>query len=61
MVNFFIKIVFSLVTLYIFIYSCSFINFEMKSNNNFLGGIFTFIFVFGSVIFSNVVFWLDWY
>lgn len=61
MVNFFIKVVFSLITFYIFIYSCSYANFEIKSNSNFVGGIFTFLFVLGSVIFSNVVFWMDYY
>ena len=61
MVNFFIKIFFTLVTLYVFIYSCSFVSFEIKSNNNFIGGIFTFIFVLDSVILSNVIFWMDYY
>lgn len=59
MVTNFIKLIFSIISIYIFLYNCSFINFEIKENNNVLGGITIFIFVLLSIIFSNIVFWLN--
>ena len=59
MVTVFIKIIFSIISLYIFLYNCSFINFEIKQNNNIPGGIIIFIFIFASLTFANTVFWIN--
>ena len=59
MITNFIKVIFSIISFYIFLYNCSFINFEIKENNNVLGGITIFLFVFFALIFSNVIFWIN--
>ena len=59
MITGFIKIIFSIISLYIFLYNCSFINFEIKEHNNILGGITIFVFVLASLIFGNIVFWIN--
>ena len=58
MVTGFIKLIFSIICLYIFLYNCSFANYEIKSKNNIIGGIFTLLFVLCSLVFSNVVLWM---
>ena len=58
MVTGFIKLIFSVICLYIFLYNCSFINYEIKAKNNILGSIFILLFVLSSLIFSNVVLWM---
>ena len=59
MVTLSIKLFFSLVTLYIFLYCCSYINYEIKNKSNILGSITFFIFVVASIAFSNIIFWLN--
>lgn len=58
MVTFWVKLFFSLMTIYIFLYSCSFVNYEFKSKNNFWGSFVFFVFTLGSIIFSNIICWL---
>ena len=55
----FIKIFFSIVCLLSLIHIWSFAVFEIKENKNVYGGIFTILFAIFSVVFSNVLFWLD--
>lgn len=55
----FIKIFFSLVCTYMFLHIISFSIFEIKTNKNIFGGVFTILFAVFSVIFSNVLFWLN--
>ena len=55
----FIKIFFSVICLFIFFYIISFSMFEIKTNKNILGGIFTIFITVGSIIFCNIVFWIN--
>lgn len=55
----FIKIFFSVICLFIFLYVLSFSIFEIKTNHNLFGGIFTIFITVGSIIFSNILFWLN--
>ena len=59
MITGFIKCIFSIISIYIFLYNCSFINYEIKNNNNIVGSIIILIFVIASLIFSNIMFWLN--
>ena len=59
MITSFIKIIFTIISIYIFLYNCSFINYEIRENKNIIGGITVFVFVLLSVIFSNIVFWIN--
>ena len=56
--TFFIRFFFSIVCIFIFLYVLSFSLFEIKNNKNFFGGIFTLIVTIGSIIFSNIIFWI---
>ena len=58
MVTGFIKLIFSIICLYIFLYNYSFVNYEIKTNNNILGSIFILLFVLSSLIFCNIVLWM---
>ncbi len=55
----FVKLVFLLITLYILLYCSSFAGFEIKSKNNIVAGIIVFLFTVTSVIFSNIIFWMN--
>lgn len=55
----FIKIFFSLMCLFMLLYVVSFSIFEIKTNHNLLGGIFAIFITVGSIIFSNIVFWIN--
>ena len=55
----FIKIFFSIVCLFIFFYVLSFSLYEIKTNKNVLGGIFTIFITVGCIIFSNIIFWVN--
>ena len=57
MINWFIKTIFTLITIYIFLYCFSFANYEVKNKNNTLGSIVFMIFTLISIIFSNIIFW----
>ena len=57
--TFFIKIIFFIFTFFIFLYSCSYANFEITKKNNISGGIMFFIFTIISVIFSNIMFFVS--
>lgn len=55
----FIKLIFLLITLYIFFYCSSYAGFEIKSKNNIIAGVVIFLFTVASVIFSNIIFWIN--
>ena len=54
----FIKIIFSIFTIAIFLYSSSYAKFEIVKNNNIVGGIMVFIFALVSIVFSNIMFFI---
>ena len=54
----YIKIIFLICTIEIFLYSVSYAKFEIIKKNNIFGGIMVFIFSLASVIFSNVMFFV---
>ena len=53
----YIKILFLIFTIAIFLYSISYAKFEITKKNNIFGGIMVFIFTLASVIFSNIIVW----
>ena len=55
----FIKIFFSIVCIFIFFHVLSFSIFEIRTNKNIFGGVFTIVFTVFSVVFSNIVFWIN--
>ena len=55
----FIKIFFSIICIFIFFHIFSFAVFEIKTNRNIFGGVFTIVFTVFSVVFSNIVFWIN--
>lgn len=55
----FIKIFFGFISLVILFYVISFSLFEIKKKHNFWGGIFTIFIIVGSIIFSNIIFWIN--
>ncbi len=55
----FIKLFFSEVSIYIFLHMVSFALFEIKNKNNFTGGLFTILFTLFSIIYSNIIFWIN--
>jgi hypothetical protein len=55
----FIRLFFSIICLFILFYILSFSIFEIKSNHNIFGGVFTILFTVGSIVFSNFVFWTN--
>jgi hypothetical protein len=55
----FIKLFFSIMCLFMFFYVLSFSIFEIKTNHNIVGSIFTIFITVGSIIFSNIMFWLN--
>ncbi len=55
----FIRLFFSTVCVFIFLYVLSFCLFEIKNNKNIFGGIFTLAVTLGSIIFSNIIFWIN--
>ena len=57
--TFFIKLIFLIFTILIFLYSTSYANFEITKKNNISGGIMFFIFTIISVIFSNIMFFIS--
>ena len=56
----FVKIIFLIFTLVIFIYSSSYAKFEITKKNNTIGGIIIFIFILSSIVFSNIIFFITW-
>ena len=54
----FIKIIFSIFTIAIFLYVSSYAKFEITKKNNIIGGIIVFLFTAASVIFSNIMFFI---
>ena len=52
----FIKAIFLIYTLFIFLYSSSYAKFEITQDKNIFGGIFIFIFSLLGVVTSNIVF-----
>ena len=54
----FVKIIFLIFTLVIFIYSSSYAKFEITKKNNIIGGIVIFIFILSSIVFSNIIFFI---
>lgn len=56
--TFFIRLFFSIICLIIFIYILSFSIYEIK-NKNIFGGIFTVVFTIFSIVFSNIIFWVN--
>ena len=57
--TFFIRLFFSIICLFIFLYVLSFSIYEIRTNRNFFGGIFTLLVTLGSIIFSNIIFWIN--
>lgn len=57
--TFFIKIFFSLICFYLFLYIISFSIFEIKNNKNILGGVFTLVLSITAILYSNIVFWIN--
>lgn len=55
----FIKIFFSIICLFMLLYVISFSLFEIKTNKNLFGGLFTIFLTVGSIIFSNIIFWIN--
>lgn len=54
----YIKIIFLIFTIAIFLYSTSYAKFEITKKNNISGGIMIFFFSLISVVFSNVIFFI---
>ena len=54
----FIKIIFLIFTIIIFLYSSSYAKFEIVKKNNIIGGIVVFLFSLISIVFSNVMFFM---
>lgn len=59
MITIFVKILFSLISIYSFIYTCSFVNYEIKKNSNIVGSISILLFTTASIILSNIIFWIN--
>ena len=57
--TFFIKLIFLIFTILIFLYSTSYASFEITKRNNISGGIMVFIFTIISVIISNIMFFIS--
>lgn len=57
--TFFIRLFFSIICLLIFLYVLLFGIYEIKNNHNMFGGILTLIVTISSIIFSNIVFWIN--
>lgn len=57
--TFFIRLFFSIICLLIFLYVLLFGIYEMKNNHNMFGGIFTILITIFSIIFSNIIFWIN--
>ena len=55
----FIKIIFLIFTIFIFLYCSSYAKFEITKKSNIIGGIMVFIFTVASIIFSNVIFFVS--
>ena len=59
MITIFVMILFSLISIYSVIYTCSFVNYEIKKNSNIVGSIFILLFTTASIILSNIIFWIN--
>lgn len=57
--TFFIRLFFSIICLLIFLYVLLFGIYEIKNNHNMFGGIFTNFNYHFSIIFSNIIFWIN--
>ena len=57
--TFFIRLFFSIVCIFIFLYVLSFCLFEIRDNKNFFGGVFSLTVTLGCIIFCNVIFWVN--
>lgn len=57
--NFFISFLFSVFTLIVLGKIVSYSLFEIKNENNFLGGVYTIALTVVAVIFSNVMVWIS--
>ncbi len=53
------NIIFLVTTIFIFFRSIAYGIYEIKSEDNKLGGIFFIIFAFFAVLFSNIMMWLN--
>ena len=56
--TFYIKIIFLIFTIAIFLYSSSYAKFEITKKSNIIGGIVVFLFSLVSIIFSNIMFFI---
>ena len=57
--TFFIKLIFLIFTIFIFLYSASYVSFEITKNNNISGGVMVFAFTIISIVLSNVMFFIS--
>lgn len=59
MINVFIKVIFSLITVYILFHCFSYSMYELKTKNNIFCGLSIMLFTIISVVLSNIVFWIN--
>ena len=57
--TFFIKLIFLIFTILIFLYSASYAGFEITKKNNISGGVMFFAFSIISIVFSNIMFFIS--
>lgn len=57
--TFFIKIIFMIFTIFVFIYASSYAGYEITKKNNISGGIIVFILTLISVVLSNIMFFMS--
>lgn len=57
--TFFIKLIFLIFTIFIFLYSASYVSFEITKKNNISGGVMVFAFTIISIVFSNIMFFMS--
>ena len=57
--NIYIKLFFSLICLFIFFYMVSFAIFEMKEKKNKFGGIAVIVLTIISIVYSNIIFYIN--
>ena len=55
----FIKLFFSTVSLFFLTYTISYSKFEILTQKNTLGGVFIILFSLISIIFVNIIFWIN--
>lgn len=57
--TFFIKLIFMIFTIFIFLYTTSYVSYEITKKNNISGGIMIFVFTIISIVFSNIMFFIS--